>query len=385
MARVFDDLELGYLKEVLGSGKLGWAQGGMVTRFEEAFARLVGSQYAIGRNANMTALAQAVSVSGAGTGTEVICDPLVHFGGLAVLYFNAVPRFADVRRGTYNIDPDSVRANITPLTRALIVTNMWGLCAELDELRRICDEHGVFMIEDCAHVIGSYWRGKHAGTYGDLGVFSFQQGKHLPTGDGGMLVTDRKELYDKIYGEWAFSGESPAFLTLNYRMNELTAAVGLGQVQRVMGYVERYTRNLAVMNQAIAGCEWIGPREVPDGARQCGYIWAATWEGDRQGLDYGRFKELCKELGLPLRFGFNQTPAYSYDIFRGSTAYGVPDCPVRCPFYTARSDYRYRPGLCPVAEELMPRLMTTGLVEVPDDEVARRAEKLHRAIRQMER
>src|SRR5919201_43220 len=365
MARVFDDLELGYLKEVLGSGKLGWAQGGMVTRFEEAFARLVGSQYAIGRNANMTALAQAVSVSGAGTGTEVICDPLVHFGGLAVLYFNAVPRFADVRRGTYNIDPDSVRANITPLTRALIVTNMWGLCAELYELRRICDEHGVFMIEDCAHVIGSYWRGKHAGTYGDLGVFSFQQGKHLPTGDGGMMVTDRDDLYEHIRDEWAFSGESPAFMTLNFRMNELTGAVGLGQVARVRGYVEEYTRSRITMDEAIAGCCWLKRRQTPPQAHHVGYVWACIWEGDRHGLSHDDFKRLCKEEDLHLGFGFTQAPAYAYDIFQGSTAYGVPDCPVRCPFYTRHSDYRYHAGLCPVAEDLIPRLVTCGLIEVP--------------------
>jgi perosamine synthetase len=283
------------------------------------------------------------------------------------------------------MDPDTVRANITPQTRALLVTNMWGLCAELDELRRICDEHGLFMIEDCAHVIGSYWKGKHAGTYGDLGIFSFQQGKHLPTGDGGMMTTDREDLYTKIYSEWAFSGESPAFLTLNFRMNELTAAVGLGQVQRVMGYVESYTRNLRVLNEAIAGCEWLKQREVPAEARQSGYIWACIWEGDKYDLDYDRFQQICREIELPLRFGFNQTPAYTYDIFNVSTAYHVPDCPVRCPFYTAKSDYRYRPGLCPVAEDLLPRLMTTGLVEVPDEEVARRAAKLHDAIQRMER
>ena len=81
MARVFDDMELGYLKAVLDSGRLGWQSGGMVTRFEEAFAELVGAKYAIGRNSAMTALAQAVTVSGAGTGWEVLCDPIVHFGG----------------------------------------------------------------------------------------------------------------------------------------------------------------------------------------------------------------------------------------------------------------------------------------------------------------
>jgi dTDP-4-amino-4,6-dideoxygalactose transaminase len=387
MARVFDDLELEYLREVLASGKLGWQQGGLVTRFEEAFARLVGSRYAIGRNSAMTALAQAVAVSGAGTSWEVICDPIVHFGGLAALYFNAVPRFADVRPDTFLLDPDAVRANITPRTKALIVTNLWGLCAELDELRRLCDEHGLFLIEDCAHAIGATWKGKHAGTYGDLGVFSFQQGKHLPTGDGGMLTTDRQDLYDRIYGEWAFSGESPAFMTLNFRMNEVTAAIGLGQVQRVTGYVEQYTRGLRRLDEAIAGCAWLRPRHVPAGARHVGYIWACVWNGDRYGLSLDRFKAVCREVGLRLNSGFAQldVPAYHFDIFKGSTAYGVPDCPVRCPFYAAESDYRYRPGLCPVAEDLIPRFLRLGLIEVSDEENARRAALLQEAIQRMER
>jgi perosamine synthetase len=387
MARTFDELELGYLREVLESGKLGWQQGGMVTKFEEAFAKLVGTRYAIGRNSAATGLAQAVSVSGAGTGFEVICDPIVHFGGLAALYFNSVPRFVDVRRDTYLMDPEAVRANITPQTKALLVTNLWGLCAELDELRRICDEHGLFMIEDNAHAISSYWKGQHAGTYGDLNVFSLQQGKHLPTGDGGMLTTNRQDLYDKIYGEWAFSGESPLFMTLNFRMNELTGAVGLGQVQRVRGYVEQYTRNLHRLNEAIAGCEWLRPRHVPAEATQAGYQWVCTWEGDRFGLSVDRFKAICGEVGLRMNSGFAQidVPAYQFEIFKGSTAYGEPDCPVRCPFYTEKSDYRYRDGMCPVAEDLIPRFLRLGLVQVSDEEGTRRAAMLHEAIQRMDR
>jgi dTDP-4-amino-4,6-dideoxygalactose transaminase len=385
MARVFGELELSYLQEVLDSGRLGWyhEENSMTSRLERAFARKVGVRYGIARSSAMTALAQAMGVSGAGVGSEVICDPIVHFGALAAIYMNAVPRFADVRRDTYLMDPASVRANISERTRALIVTHLWGLCAELDELRAICDEHGIFMIEDCAHNVGSTWKGKHAGSYGDLGCFSFQQGKHLPTGDGGMMTTDRPDLYERLYDEWAFSGESPAFMTLNYRMNELTAALGLAQLSRVDGYVAEYTQGLHVLDEAIRDCAWLGNRYVPEEAVQSGYIWTCTWEGDRHGIEYARFLQVVQDLGLPLRYGFTGAPAYKFDFFKVSTAYHHADCPIRCPFY--EGDYRYREGLCPTAEDLIPRLIQSGLIEVPPDEVKRRADLLRQAIEITER
>jgi dTDP-4-amino-4,6-dideoxygalactose transaminase len=195
MARIFGTTDMAYLQDVLDSKQLGWRQGGYVTRLDEAFAEFTGARHGICRNSAMTGLAQAVAISGAGCGNEVICDPLVHFGGVAALSFNCVPRFVDVRRDTYLMDPAAVEAAITEHTKALIVTNLWGLCAELDTLRAICDRHGIFMIEDCAHVIGAKWKGRHSGTYGDIGVFSFQQGKHICTGDGCVMITDREDLH----------------------------------------------------------------------------------------------------------------------------------------------------------------------------------------------
>jgi dTDP-4-amino-4,6-dideoxygalactose transaminase len=259
----------------------------------------------------------------------------------------------------------------------VIVTNLWGLCAELDEIRRICDEHNLFMIEDCAHSIGATWQGKHSGTYGDIGCFSFQQGKHMTTGDGGMMTTNRENLYQRLFNEWAF-GESPSFMTLNFRMNEVTGAVGLAQLQRIDDYLAEYTLNLHTLNAAIEGCAWLRARHTPAGAVQTGYIWACTWAGDQHGLNLERFKQTTQELGLNLRFGFIGKPAYQFDLFNVSTAYNHADCPIRCPFYT--SDYRYRVGLCPVAEDLMPRIISSGLIETPPDEVKRRADLLHRAI-----
>jgi dTDP-4-amino-4,6-dideoxygalactose transaminase len=197
------------------------------------------------------------------------------------------------------------------------------------------------------------------------------------------MTTDREDLYEKLYDEWAFGGESPAFMTLNYRMNELTAALGLAQLSRVDGYVAEYTRGLHTLDEAIRDCAWLRNRHVPEQAVQSGYIWVCTWEGDQHGLEYARFQAAVQELGLPLRFGFTGAPAYDFDFFRVSTAYHHPDCPIRCPYY--EGDYRYQAGLCPTAEDLIPRLVMSGLIEVPPDEVKRRADLLRQAIELTER
>lgn len=385
--RGFDDLELGYLKEVLERGNLSIFdnEGGMVERFQSAFAAYTGAPIALARVNGMGALAEAVSVSGAGVGTEVLCDSVVHFGAVAATYFNAVPRFIDVDPDTYNMDPDSLRENITRNARAVIVTHLWGLPARIDEIRDICEASGLFLIEDCAHAIGARWNGRHVGTFGDVGMFSFQEFKQLSTGDGAMLTLKDADLADQMENVWAFSGESPTMMTLNWRMNEMTAAVGLAQLARVDGIIrDTYNVTLGILNDAIADCEWLKPRHVPEEATQTGYWFACTWQGDEHGLDYRRFKALNDDLGIGLRFGFNQTAPYEFEFFRDVKAYGY-QCPNRCPFYTAKSDYAYRPGLCPNVEDLMLRLVTVSLIFLPIEEAKRTAEKLHEAIGIMER
>jgi dTDP-4-amino-4,6-dideoxygalactose transaminase len=386
-ARVFGALERRYLNEVLRRGKLSlfYNPGSMVERFQQAFAKYTGAKAALARNNGMCALAEAVSVSGAGVGTEVLCDSIVHFGALAALYFNAVPRFVDVERDTYLMDPASLEANVTPNARAVIVTHLWGLPARIDAIRRICDRHGLFLIEDCAHAVGAYWKGRHVGTVGDIGMFSFQEFKQLSTGDGAMLTLRNRKLAHNMENVWAFSGESPRFMTLNWRMNELTAAMGLAQLQRVDRIVQQYYNvTLRLFNAAIEGCAWLKPRQVPPEAVQAGYWFACTWEGAKHGLSYRRFQALNKSLNLGLRFGFNQTAPYEFEFFKKARAYGH-GCPQKCPYYTARSRYVYRRGLCPVVEDLMPRLVTANLIFLSVEEAEQQAGRLRKAIAIMNR
>lgn len=382
MARQFGKPELDNLRAVMKSGKLGWRQGGMVTALDETFAKFTGAKFGVCRNSAMTALAQAVSISGAGCGDEIICDPLVHFGGVAALSFNCVPKFVDIRRDTYLMDPAEVEKAVTKHTRALIVTNLWGLCAELDKIRAICRKNNIFMIEDCAHVIGAYWKDKHAGTYGDIGCFSFQQGKHICTGDGGVMITNRKDLHHALYNEWAFKGESPSFLTLNFRMNEMTAAVGLAQLERFPEYLIEYNDNLAMLNEAIADCDWLVNRTVPKQAKQAGYNWACLWEGDKAGLDFDRFKAISKEEGVGFGYHFTERPAPTFPIFSGSTAYHVKDCPVRCPFYKGK--YRVEEAKLPVAADVLNRLITHGVLERKPAVIKKTCKAIRRVIARME-
>jgi perosamine synthetase len=376
--RTTGDLEVQYVTEAVKSGN--WGQGEWVGRFEREFAEWVGAKHGIARNSAMTGLATAVAVSGAGAGWEVLVDPIVHFAGVAAISFNAVPRFVDVKYDTYLMDPESVRANITEKTKALIVTNLWGLCAELDEIRKICDEHGIFMIEDCAHNMGSTWKGKHAGTYGHIGVFSHNQGKHLPTGDGGMMVTDDEAIYEKLHNEWAYMGESPSLMVLVYRMTDLQGAIGVAQLSRVPGYLAEYDQNLAVLNKAIEGCKWLKARDVAEHANQSGYNWACVFEGDKHGLDRERFKQVMQEQGVNFSMGFTQRPAYHFNFFKLSSAYGHPNCPIRCPYYSESSRYAYGDDLCPTTEELFPRLITSAVMYDTPEGIKENAEKIRKAI-----
>ncbi|NPV46964.1 MAG: hypothetical protein HPY69_08390 [Armatimonadetes bacterium] len=356
---LFDDVDLQAVKGVLDRGNLCSIGGGESKAFEEEFAAEFGSPYGLTIVNAMAGLHAGVVAAGAGAGDEVICDPMVVFGALAVMYNNAVPVFADVDLDTHLLDPASVEACVTERTKAILVTQLWGLMADMDALQAVADKYGLFIIEDCSHAIYASYDGKYAGTVGDVGVFSFQMSKQMALGDGGMTLMKDPDVRQTMVELTTF-GTCPERLSWNYRMNEVVAAIGRVQLKRARGYVDACIRNARILNQACEGYEAIlKPQGNPDPARYVNsyHIWACCFEGDKVGVSAEAFQKACGDAGLGFNYGYIGAPAYKQKTIRDQIGYGR-DCPRGCPLALRHPDYTT--DLCPNAEYLMPRIVLCG-------------------------
>ena len=380
--RSYSGNDLAYLGQVLESGHLSSLMGGtFVPRFEKAFAGALGAGHAVAMANCMCALHSAVLCAGAGPGTEVICDSEFIFGALAVLYNSAIPVFADIDPVTHNIDPTAIEALVTDRTRAIIVTHAWGLPAEMDRVLEAARRHGLFVIEDCAESLFAAYKGRMTGTWGDVGCFSFQASKQLSTGDGGMATAASAEIAARL-GEQA---GAPTFLSVasaldyNYRMNDLTAAVGLAQLEVMPEFIAGLRRKAALFDAAVAGCPWIRLQRGPAGAEHSFYHWAATLDegavGGAPRLD--EFKAALKAAGLSsVSVGYTGMPAYKHPVISERRAHAF-----RAPENKGHSG-RYEDGTCPAAERAVPRIILAYLVG-SEETAKREADRLHSLIAQL--
>jgi dTDP-4-amino-4,6-dideoxygalactose transaminase len=379
-ARSYCGNELKYLKEVLESGNLSCIAGGKFTgRFEEAFAKAVGSRYAVALNSCMSALHAAVIAAGAGSGSEVICDSLFVFGAMAVLYNNAIPIFVDIDPVTHNMNPDLIEPAITERTKAIIVTHAWGLPAEMDRIVEIAGRHRLMVIEDCAESVLATYKGRCTGTWGDVGCFSFQASKQLSLGDGGMATMNDEEIWRKI----ANQAGAPTFLSVahsldfNYRMTEPIAAIGLAQLETLPETIKKLERNAGYYDKAVEGCKWLKLQRC-EHATHTFYHWVATFWGDRYGISFDDFKNAVKQAGIgSITVGYTKMPAYRHPLFINHLAHAF-----HCNDNKSSTD-RYPDGLCPAAENVIPRIVMAYPME-SEETAKKEAEKLARVIRILE-
>jgi len=366
--REFGKEEMKVLKEVLDSGKLSVLDGGkMLGRFERAFARAHRAKYAVAMNSGMSVLHASLIAAGVGPGDEVICDPVCVFGSLAVLYQGAKPVFVDCEPETFNMDPAGIEKKITRRTKALIVTHVGGLPARMDRIVPIAHKRGLAVIEDCAHAFLASYKGKFAGTWGDIGSFSFQASKQLGLGDGGMATTNKKRLADAL----ALHAGAPTFHSVaygvhyNYRMNEQTAAIGVAQLPKIRKACRELVKIARMWDATVSGCPWIIPQKAPKGAKSTYHLWVATFEGEKFGISRKRFTSVLARLGPMISLGYTNRPAYRH--------------PVYDKVFPKRT---YPKGLCPNAEHMIPR-MILGYPMIPMKEAVRYAEGLRQIVKDL--
>lgn len=252
----------------------GWvAQGPKVKEFEQRFAEYTGARHAVAVSNCTTALHLAMIVTGIGPGDEVICPSMSYIASSnCVRYAGAMPVFAEIRPVDFNLDPDDVRKRITGKTKAVIAVHQIGMPAAIDELKRICDEHGLKLIEDAACAAGSSYKGKKIGSHSGIACFSFHPRKVITTGEGGMITTSNEELSERIrllrqhamnagsYDRHLSAGdltEEHTELGYNYRMTDIQAAIGIRQLEK-LDMIVKERRNIAEFyNSRFEKIEWL--------------------------------------------------------------------------------------------------------------------------------
>lgn len=255
--------------------------GPKIAEFEKMVADYVGAKYAVAISNGTSALHAACFAAGIQPGDEVITTPLTFAASSnCVLYCGGTPVFADVDLKTYNIDPEDIRRKITDKTKAIIAVHLAGQPCDMDEIHKIAKEHDLLVIEDGAHALGSVYKGKKVGTLSDMTTFSFHPVKPITTGEGGMIVTDNEEFYQKMMlfrshgitrdgnlmtrndGSWFYQQLD---LGYNYRITDIQCALGCSQMRKLDRFLARRKEIVTRYNEAFADCEnIIIPYQLPE-------------------------------------------------------------------------------------------------------------------------
>jgi len=275
------DAELAEIGRALESGWV--AQGPRVAEFERRFAAFCGARHAVATTSCTTAMHLGVTLLGAGPGDEVLVPAFTWVATANVVeYVGATPVFCDIDLESFNVDPAALEAAVTPRTVGMIPVHLFGRCADMEAVGALARRHGLWVLEDAACAFGTRTtEGRHAGTLGQAGCFSFHPRKALTTGEGGMLVTDDDALAERarVLRDHGASrtdlerhGARGGFLLpeyeelgFNYRMTDLQGALGCAQMERAEAILAERRRLAARYDAALAGLEWLRLPKVPPG------------------------------------------------------------------------------------------------------------------------
>lgn len=373
VSRVIDS---GILSKYLGCWHEDFFGGPEVCAFEEEWAEYFGVKHAIAVNSCTSGLQAAVGAAGIGPGDEVIVSPYTMCASAtAPLWYGAIPVFADVEPEQFCLDPESVRACITPRTKAIIVVDIMGQPHDADAINAIAKEYDLLVIEDCAQAPGAKYRDKYAGTLGDIGVFSLNYHKHIHTGEGGVIVTDDDALANRLrlirnHAEGVVGDKGDTDLVnmvgFNFRMTEIQAAIGRVQLKKLVGLIDARVENCNYLSERLSRIPGFISPPVRSGSTHVYYVQPFLFKEELVGVPRDVFidavraelpaTELRELEGQQLSYGFSK-PLYMLPLFQQRIAIGSEGFPFTSPHYTGHVSYDK--GICPVTERLFEKEMVT--------------------------
>ena len=260
-----DDEDIASVVEVLKSDWI--TQGPKVDEFERNTAEYCGVKYAVAVSSGTAALHAACAVAGVSNGSEVITTPITFAATAnAITYCDGKPVFADIREDTLNIDVEEIENKLSPKTKAILPVDFAGHPADLDQIKAIAEKGKLIVIEDACHALGAEYKGRKIGCLSHMTIFSFHPVKHITTGEGGMILTDNVEFYEKLKvfrhhgivkdnpdeGPWYYEIHDLGF---NFRVTDFQCALGLSQMNKLDCFIERRREIAATYNRAFSGIE----------------------------------------------------------------------------------------------------------------------------------
>ncbi len=331
--------EVQALANVIASGVLTSTKGSQVKELERRFAERLGVGHAFACSSGTAAVHAAITAVDPEPGDEIVTTPITDMGALApILYQSAIPVFADVDPRTLNVTAATIEPVLSERTRAIVVTHLFGNPCEMAEIAALAERRGLPLIEDCAQAYLAESGGRQAGTLGAVGCFSLQQGKHITTGEGGLVVTDDEALARRMFlfinKAWGYGDPAPDhyFLALNSRMSELQGAVAAAQLGKLEACVEARRRQAARLTAKLAGvagiaCPWVAPENTHSYWKYCLRV-----DGDEVPGGTDALAAELKQRGVFSAPRYIRKPAFRCRVFAEQRTFGAS----RFPFTEAR-------------------------------------------------
>jgi perosamine synthetase len=349
----------GVLSQFLGCWDPDFYGGPKVQEFERACENYFGVKHAVTVNSWTSGLIAAVGAIGIEPGDEVIVPPwTMCASATAILHWNAIPVFADIEPETFNLDPKSVEANISPYTKAIMAVDIFGQSCDIDALMEIALRHNLKVITDSAQAPGVLNKGRVTGTLAHVGGFSLNYHKHIHTGEGGIIVTDDDDIYERLqlirnHAEAVVSGKGVTNLANmvghNFRLGEIESAIGIEQLKKLKKFVDGRQHAAERLTNGLKDLAGLRTPVVRVGNTHAYYMYPMVLDVDRLGLSRNKIFSALEAEGVEgLATGYvnvHQLPMYQKKIAYGSK--GFPWTSDIC-----KRDISYEKGICPIAEEL---------------------------------